>query len=843
MSYGLLGGGQDRLSTCNARFLAVHPYFNNEVPIEEDEGEVGPIRELLSPQEYPAGTGSVPIRVRVHDEEGLHQVLLFATTITPRYDRQVKICRALEGVHDAVVEFAYDGAIPSRPGTSLSNPERHEIHVEVVDIEGNVGHMRFSLMPIPPNRIATLVHGREGSFPDVKSVAFSPDGKFLASGSAQGTIKLWNVATRRNIRTLNDDRRVASVAFSPNGHILASHSHDVNLWDVSTGQNIATLFRTYGGGAVGFSPDGTILASGSPDNKVRLWDVSTHGEITTFVHGQIGPSLHTVAFSPDNTILASGSGDGKIKLWSVANYQEIVTLETHSEGVLSVAFSPDGKLLASAEITQDPTDYSWDSSVKLWDVKTKRDVATIEADTTVFGESYWFQSVAFSPSGAFLATGSADNTVKLWDVETRRKVASLGHANHTSGGCIGGVHSVTFSPDGAIIASGAHVGNCGGSVGASRPWRGEVHLWDVSQYTSAVPPSAGSNADAVLSLDLIPDGGAGNQVNDGVTLGTVSGKDTRIAVEVFASGVKTSLAGLLVKFDFDSSVLAFVKAESGAFGFNIPQATGTYFAATNNVVLPASGFLTRGEFNTLVDVTNRPLSIGIDVVTLAESQTVSNDIRTTKVISFNSTPPPATFSVSLDANSAAGDQGITMLDVGSGSVVPIQLFGNEIRGVNGVSARFEFDVAQVGYDGFDPGNLLPNAQLLAVPSTNPTAIDISVVSFGGQVAVDSGMVGSVRFRTTDGFSGTTLRLVSAEIGRGDQREKLTLSDTAVILRLAEPSPDFNGDGRVDFGDFVAFGMHFGASRGDSRYEAKYDLDQDGMIGFGDFLIFGREFGT
>lgn len=840
MSYG---PGQNQLSACSARFLAVQPYLNNEIPIEEDEGEVGPTRELLSSQEYPVGTGSATVRIRVSDSEGLHQVLLFATTITPRYDRQVKMCRALDGVHDSVVEFAYDGAIPSRPGTSLSNPERHEIHVEAVDIEGNVGHMRFSLMPIPPNRIGTLVHSREGSFPDVKSVAFSSDGKFLASGSAQGEVKLWNVATQEYIRTFHDNGNVGSVAFSPNGHILASHSHDVNMWDVSSGQNIATLFRTYSAGAVAFSPDGIVLASGSPDNKVRLWDVGKRRIITTLEHGAIGPGLYTVAYSPDNSIFASGSQDGNIKLWSATKYEEVATLETHSNAVLSVAFSPDGNLLASAEITQDPTDYSWDSSVRLWDVEKKRDVATIEADTTAYGYTYWFQSVAFSPSGKFLATGSADNTVKLWEVDTRRKVASLGHANHTSGGCIGGVHSVAFSPDGATIASGVHVGNCGGSAGASRPWTGEVHLWDVSQYTSAVPQTIGSNADAVLSLDLIPEGGAGNRVNDGVTSGTVTGKDTKIAVEVFASGVKTSLAGLLVKFDFDSSILAFVKTESGAYGFSIPQATGTYFAATENVELPASGFLARGEFKTLVDVTNRTFSIGIDVVTLAESVNLSNDITTTKVISFNAAPPPATFSISLDGNTAAGDQGTTMLDVATGSVVAIQLFGNGIRGVNGVSARFEYDAAQVGYEGFDPGSLLPNAQVLAVPATNPTAIEISVVSFGGQATADSGTVGSVRFETTDEFSGTSLRLVRAEIGRGDQRESITPSDIAVTLTLSNPTPDFNGDGRVDFGDFVALGMHFGASRGDTRYEAKYDLDQDGTIGFGDFLIFGQAFGT
>ena len=424
-------------------------------------------------------------------------------------------------------------------------------------------------------------------------------------------------------------------------------------------------------------------------------------------------------------------------------------------------------------------------------------------------------------------------------------MATLGTENTTSlGGHLGRVHAVAFSPSGDTLASGVTVG--GGpysSESGPPPQRGEIHLWDTSIETHTVPTSTGSNSDAVLSLDLIPNGGAGNQVNDGVTSGTVSEKDTKIAVEVFASGVKTSLAGILVKFDFDSSVLTFVKAESGAFGFNIPQATGTYFAATNNVVLPASGFLARGEFKTLVDVTNRTLSIGIDVVTLAESQTVSNDIRTTNVISFNSTPPPATFSISVDGDSAAGDQRVTNLDVSEDKTVPIQVFARDIRGANGISTRFEYTTAQVSYQGFDAGGLLPSAQILTQRHTNPTAVEISVVSFGGQATSDSGLVGTARFNTTDMLSETTIRLVSAEIGRGNVRESITPSDIAVTLRLAQLTPDFNGDGRVDFGDFVAFGMHFGASLGDARYEAKYDLDQDGTIGFGDFLIFGQEFGT
>ena len=429
--------------------------------------------------------------------------------------------------------------------------------------------------------------------------------------------------------------------------------------------------------------------------------------------------------------------------------------------------------------------------------------------------------MSFSPDSTMLASASYDNTIKLWDVTTKKPIATLsGHASR--------VHSVAFSPDSGTLVS-------GGEDNA-------IHLWDVSQYTSSVPPASGSIANAVLSLDLIPDGGAGNQVNDGVTSGTVTGKGTKIAVEVFATGIKTALFGLRVRFDFDPSLLAYVKAENSAFGLSIPQSNGTYFATTESVNIGASGFLARGEFKTVTDVTGREFSIGIKVVTLAENETSTDDIKTTKVISFNTAPPPATFSISLDGNTAAGDQGVTTLDVATGSVVPIQLFGDDIRGANGVSARFEYDAAQVGYEGFDPGSLLPNGQVLAVPGTNPTAIDVSVVSFGGQATVDSGMVGSIRFRTTDAFSGTTLRLVRAEIGRGDQRESITPTDIAVTLRLSQPSPDFNGDGRVDFGDFVALGMHFGASRGDARYEAKYDLDQDGTIGFGDFLIFGREFG-
>ena len=150
--------------------------------------------------------------------------------------------------------------------------------------------------------------------------------------------------------------------------------------------------------------------------------------------------------------------------------------------------------------------------------------------------------------------------------------------------------------------------------------------------------AAGANANATLSLDLIPNGGSGNQRNDGVTSGTVSGRGTTIAIEVFATGVTTSLVGMQIRFDFDASLLTYVKAENSAFVFNLPQPTGTDFAATSPpVTLPSSGFLTRAEFTTATNVTGRGFSIGIASVTLSESSSSSDMLTTTNRIEFNAT--------------------------------------------------------------------------------------------------------------------------------------------------------------------------------------------------------------
>ena len=170
------------------------------------------------------------------------------------------------------------------------------------------------------------------------------------------------------------------------------------------------------------------------------------------------------------------------------------------------------------------------------------------------------------------------------------------------------------------------------------------HLWlavAILVFASAGQTSAGPNANAVVSLDLIADAGAGNRTDDGITSGVVSGQGTTIAVEIFATGVRTSLLGMVIEFEFDASLLSFVKAENSAFYLTAPEGSiGIQFAARNPVTLASSGYLARAEFETVSDVTATEFSIGIGSVTLAQSMTSSDELIATNVIRFNASPSP-----------------------------------------------------------------------------------------------------------------------------------------------------------------------------------------------------------
>ncbi len=453
MSYG---EEKERLSACAAEFLEVHPYFNSVSSLEIDEERL-PTVELVSPAAYTADASSVPIQLKVTDSEGLHQVILFAVTrdISGAVgDFEIKRCLGLSGERDKVVQFEYDGTIPSSSVSSLSDPVAHPIRVQVVNSEGDVGQTDFVLSEVSPHLVATL----EGHTSEVNSLAFSPDGTILASsGSWDREIKLWDVNARQSFATLRGHTdAVRSVSFSlPDGATLASGSLDrtIKLWDGKSGGLIATLEEhTDGVTSVSFSSGGNTLASGSRDGTVRLWDLRTR-EVTGTLEGHTS-EVTSVSFSPDGALLASagGWGDLTVKLWDVAAREPVGTLEGHTSGVTSVAFSPDGATVASG---------STDRTVRLWDVETREKIAA-----PLYGHASGVTSVSFpTPDGSILASASRDGAVILWDLVARKETAAFGHTDEAL--------SVSFAVGGATLAAG---------------WRdGTVLLWDTSQWTRPRP--------------------------------------------------------------------------------------------------------------------------------------------------------------------------------------------------------------------------------------------------------------------------------------------------------------------------------------------------------------------
>ena len=281
----------------------------------------------------------------------------------------------------------------------------------------------------------------------ILGIAFSPDGHTLVvsnyvpihNGIPQGeTIRLWDAVTGARKGTFTGHtENVWSVAFSPDGRTLASGSRDetIRLWDTITGEHKTTLTGHTGSVfSVAFSPDGRTLASGSRDETIRLWDTIT-GEHKTTLTGHTG-SVYSVAFSPDGRTLASGSGDATIRLWDAVMGRHKQTLTGHIFGVGDVVFTPDGSTLASSGEWQDQT-------IRLWDA------ATGEHKQTLTGHRHEITSIAFSPDGRTLASGSVDNTIRLWD-------AATGEHKQTLTGHTFDVYSIVFSPDGRLLASGSY---------------------------------------------------------------------------------------------------------------------------------------------------------------------------------------------------------------------------------------------------------------------------------------------------------------------------------------------------------------------------------------------------
>ena len=357
----------------------------------------------------------------------------------------------------------------------------------------------------------------------VCSVAFSPDGKRIVSGSADRTVRVWDVQSGECLQTLvGHENWVMSVAFSPDGLQIVSGSADrtVRVWDAQSGECLRSLTgHGHGVWSVAFSPDGSQIVSGSADRTIRLWDAqwdaqsdaqwdaqrdtqrnaqveqgkakknstkkknSTNSNKPLQVLKGHEHGVWTVAFSPDGKTLASGSADQTVRVWDIATGECEQTFAGHSNWVWIVAFSPDGKTLASG---------SADRTVRVWDLVAKQGLRVLS------GHNNWVWSVAFSADGQYLTSGSEDRSMRLWN-------AKNGQCLKTLQGSSNWVWSVAFSADGRTLASG----------------QGDrlVHLWNMdveegaTKKKNSVPTPSGrplktlaGAQNAIWSVAFSPDG-------------------------------------------------------------------------------------------------------------------------------------------------------------------------------------------------------------------------------------------------------------------------------------------------------------------------------------------------
>jgi WD40 repeat protein/uncharacterized caspase-like protein len=281
----------------------------------------------------------------------------------------------------------------------------------------------------------------------INTLAFSPDGTRLVTGSWDSTAIVWNMETLKPIKTLKGhEDTIWALAFSPDGTRLVTGSSDSTaiVWNMETFEPIKTLYKHEGGiFTLAFSPDGSRLVTGSDDETAIVWNMETFEPIKTLEGHEGSRRRHfkllrgdaaRLTFSPDGTRLVTGSMNNTAIVWNMETFEPIKTLEGHENFFITLAFSPDGKRLVTG---------SWDNTAIVWNMETFEKIKTLE------GHEDGIDTLAFSPDGTQLATGSSDKTAIVWNMETFEKIKTLkGHKEW--------ITTLAFNHDGTRLVTGSY---------------------------------------------------------------------------------------------------------------------------------------------------------------------------------------------------------------------------------------------------------------------------------------------------------------------------------------------------------------------------------------------------
>ena len=440
-------GGKGKLTLDDGSFLTL---FN--------ETEVSGVNVITSPPETDlflqneGFLGHVPPgeNFKVNMPNGA-QVEIFGTYFFALYNDETQVAAA--GNFDGLVSYTPPGGTEQElPRSTMVNipaegevvlmelPFTHEQFESSVDSAGTptaglstlVQEYQIEPQPIPskppaantPQEVARVIHDAP-----VYSAAFSPDGRYVVSGSEDGTIIVSETSNGQEVARMLHDDAVYAVVFHTHGNYVVSASADntAKVWDVSTRDEIARMTHEHFVRHVAISPDGNYVASGGLDDTARVWEVGTGFEVASMAHDG---DVESLAFSPDGRYVVTGSFDFTARIWEVATGSEVASM-LHEGEVTSVAFSPDGRYVVSGSL---------DNTVRVWDAATGNEIARMTHDDAV-------DSVAFSPDGRYVLSGSGDNTVREWDASTGLETARMTHDD--------AVLSIAFSPDGRYVASGS----------------------------------------------------------------------------------------------------------------------------------------------------------------------------------------------------------------------------------------------------------------------------------------------------------------------------------------------------------------------------------------------------